>query len=1044
MKHLLLALTTLFLISQSAFSQSPGIIVRPAGGNGTTPLNPNGDGFSSATTNGFINSDITESEVPYKIVPPSFSEPTSDLLRGPGTLYSDLVTSVDGSGFYVYSDGTNLMFRLRVDNIVSGSKGYSVLIDTDGKFGNTGPYADPNYVAATTGVNGNPGFELEVDLETNFQVAAYNVDGTSTPSPISAYGINTNSQISVALSTVSGTPDYFYDFYVPISALGITNSTPLRMAATTVMAPLPAIGGPKSDIFGVNDASYHDPMVSWQAAINNTPSFTLSNITSSGSGIGSVCTAAPTLTSPIQAGSGITISGTWTALDATKPQSATITLYKNSVSAGTTTASSGSTWSISGITVAAGDVLYAKAQAVGESQCLQSPNVTVVSCSAANTSSASALVISCATGRGIEGTMAVGSTVKIYKVTSTGVTLFADSSTTTYHITYPTTTSWRYDDVNGQGSSSACSGGSPDLANGGYMVTVTQAGKCESPGVYTCITSSGTGTNAAVTATPTIAQTALYNGASTVSGIATASSTVRLYKNGLLQTSVTADGSGNYSFTGLGLVTGDSVSVTAQTSGNCVSAAVNRTVNCFTTPPVMTAGNFGNLSTAATAISGTSGEPSGTVVTIYENGVSKGTTTVQSNGTWSFTYTPVAGKGYTATQQNGTCSASAASTADTARTATTVCPSITGSYTASTTSVTGTLPSSFSGTIRLYLDGTLIGSTTVTSATTWTISSLNTTYNNTLYAGGVLTVTSQVSGGAEKTDCGSSVTLSCALPTTPSISPTSSTIFTGQTVTYTVNSSVSGILYGVTSSTSSTTNYAISKWGTGSNLSVPTTTFSTPGTYNVLLSAISLSGPGCITSAAAVITVNSALPIKLAYFTGHYENNQSQLEWKTLTEVNANFFAVERSDDGRQFTQIGTVKATGNSTLPVNYAYTDKVPVNGSAWYRLKTVDIDGKSEYSNVIRIINNNRNVNVLSVMPNPFESNVRMQVYADKSFPAIVRVADLTGREMYRTSTIITAGNNNITLNLPLSLSKGMYLLQLISNNEVIWKQKIEKIK
>jgi len=68
----------------------------------------------------------------------------------------------------------------------------------------------------------------------------------------------------------------------------------------------------------------------------------------------------------------------------------------------------------------------------------------------------------------------------------------------------------------------------------------------------------------------------------------------------------------------------------------------------------------------------------------------------------------------------------------------------------------------------------------------------------------------------------------------------------------------------------------------------------------------------------------------------------------------------------------------------------------------------------------------------------------MYADRSFPATVRVADLTGREMYRMSTIITAGNNMISLNLPLSLSKGMYLLQLISNNEVIWKQKIEKIK
>src|SRR5688500_5132273 len=90
-------------------AQSPGLIVRPAGGSGSTPLNPNGDGFSSSSTNGFISNDNTESEVAYKIVPPVFLEPTSDLMRGPNELYSDLVRQVDGSGFYVFNTGTNLL-----------------------------------------------------------------------------------------------------------------------------------------------------------------------------------------------------------------------------------------------------------------------------------------------------------------------------------------------------------------------------------------------------------------------------------------------------------------------------------------------------------------------------------------------------------------------------------------------------------------------------------------------------------------------------------------------------------------------------------------------------------------------------------------------------------------------------------------------------------------------------------------------------------------------------------------------------------------------
>jgi hypothetical protein len=151
------------------------------------------------------------------------------------------------------------------------------------------------------------------------------------------------------LSAVSGTPDYFYDFYVPISSLGISASTPLRMVATTVMAPKPAIGGPKSDIYGVDDSQYNDPMKSWEAAINNTPTYNLTNINNGGGGVGAACTAAPTLTGPLQEGAGITVSGSWTALDGTKPATATITLYINGVASGTTSATSGNTWSMGGL-----------------------------------------------------------------------------------------------------------------------------------------------------------------------------------------------------------------------------------------------------------------------------------------------------------------------------------------------------------------------------------------------------------------------------------------------------------------------------------------------------------------------------------------------------------------------------------------------------------------------------------------------------------------------------------------------------------------------
>src|SRR5215217_8788728 len=98
---------SIFLFANLSLAQSPGIIVRPAGGIGTNAINPNGDGFTSLNSSGFGTDDIANSETPYKIVLPTFSEPTGDLLRGPSGLYSDIVRTFDGSGFYLYNDGTN-------------------------------------------------------------------------------------------------------------------------------------------------------------------------------------------------------------------------------------------------------------------------------------------------------------------------------------------------------------------------------------------------------------------------------------------------------------------------------------------------------------------------------------------------------------------------------------------------------------------------------------------------------------------------------------------------------------------------------------------------------------------------------------------------------------------------------------------------------------------------------------------------------------------------------------------------------------------------
>ncbi|MGI8600081.1 MAG: hypothetical protein ACR2KB_12585, partial [Chitinophagaceae bacterium] len=738
------------------FAQSPGLIVRPATGHVSTILNPTDPlAYASATNAGFVNDDIAESKIPFTIVPPMIIEPTGDVATGPNGGFTDIVQTVDGSGFYIAKVGTNLLFRLRIGKIISGAKGYSVLIDTDGRMGNSGPAADPTYAAPTNSSNGNPGFEYEVVFRTGHAVTVYNVDNGS-PVWVKDYPLSSHSQISVALTTDGNDADYFYDWFVELADIG--NPTQIRLAATTVTSPTSALQGSRSDIYGIDDRNYASPSSAWEIFIKNQPQI---NISGTSIVVGATCTPAPVLNSPITIGNNINVTGSWTRLDETKSNTATITLYKNGVNIGTTTATSGIDWSISVGSIATNNVFYAMAQAAGESLCLQS-NYISAGCSTIP----AAPVISSSSSKGICGSMPIGSKVLIYQLNSGSATPVLLNSND-LNTTYPTTTTFQYFN---------CSGGSGNVTNGTYMI-VTILNGCTSLPVYECVS------NGSSTATPLVVNSisvpTLYPFHTSFTGTgATTGELLRLFINGIFINSLTAS-STSFTFTGLSLKSGDIVRVMSHPASGCATLAAAVTVSCYTAPPSITTGSDGKLIVSATSVSGTSLYPGATVSLFKGTNTAVGTpATVSYSGTWSINVTGLTTSDVIyATQTFNSCTSAASVTAG-VNSAATVCPSLTGSYTENNTSASGTLSSSFTGTVRLYIDDVLIGSTNVTTSTTWTISS----FTSPLYAGGLLVVKSQASGQAESTNAcaGSTATVTCTVPLTPSVTPSDQTIQFGQ------------------------------------------------------------------------------------------------------------------------------------------------------------------------------------------------------------------------------------------------------------------------
>ncbi|HEX7366245.1 MAG TPA: T9SS type A sorting domain-containing protein [Pelobium sp.] len=173
----------------------------------------------------------------------------------------------------------------------------------------------------------------------------------------------------------------------------------------------------------------------------------------------------------------------------------------------------------------------------------------------------------------------------------------------------------------------------------------------------------------------------------------------------------------------------------------------------------------------------------------------------------------------------------------------------------------------------------------------------------------------------------------------------------------------------------------------------------------------------------------TVLPLTLANFTGKQTNNQNQLKWNTLAELNTSHFEVERSHDAKSaFIKIGAVKAHGIGTA--YYTFTDKAVDFSSAfnYYRLKMLDLDGKFTYSEVVAIKNSFDESSAIKVYPNP----VKNMVNIDVDYTLLntnLEIFDINGRSVGTFK--ITNLNQVIEL---ANLNVGLYILSFANGDRI----------
>ena len=162
------------------------------------------------------------------------------------------------------------------------------------------------------------------------------------------------------------------------------------------------------------------------------------------------------------------------------------------------------------------------------------------------------------------------------------------------------------------------------------------------------------------------------------------------------------------------------------------------------------------------------------------------------------------------------------------------------------------------------------------------------------------------------------------------------------------------------------------------------------------------------------------------------------IDWITYDETNLTAFKVDRSLDGHQFTTVGKVAAS-NSHNKENYTWTDNSPLTGISFYRIEAVDIDGMPEYSNVVRVDRTTTNYSRLTLFPNPVtDKRVSIQVgNMDKGIYKLT-ISDIAGRTIYTQDLDHPGGMLSQMIQLPTSVSKGIYSISLCSNSSKFLKQ------
>jgi|GEM_PF-5357643 len=234
-------------------------------------------------------------------------------------------------------------------------------------------------------------------------------------------------------------------------------------------------------------------------------------------------------------------------------------------------------------------------------------------------------------------------------------------------------------------------------------------------------------------------------------------------------------------------------------------------------------------------------------------------------------------------------------------------------------------------------------------------------------------------------------------------------------------------------------------WSTtevGNSITIEATT--SPVQYTASVSA---DGGACLTQTIFTvqgINASCVVPITLSSFTARAEGCQNIIKWVTQSEIDNDYFEIQRSVDGIEFTQLAHIKGAGNSNEPLRYKYIDDRKIQSiEYYYRLVQYDFDRSTSKSKIIVVKSKCNTNNNIVAYPNPTKDHVNIIYTSSDAETVSIEIKDLLGRTVLSVPYDLKEGLNTLEINTS-TLEPSTYFITMNGLNNTSKPVKLRVIK